>query len=199
MFRGGNTYMINIIWFLILACSIAFGIFTGRGDEVSKAIISSSDSSIKLIIGLIGIMSLWCGIMNIAKESGITSKLATLLKPILKVIFEDASKDEKTLGNIIMNLTANMMGLSNAATPFGIKAMQELSRLNNHDSTASNDMVLFLVINAVCIQLIPTTVISIRAASGSQNPAVIIVPTVIVSTISGTFGVIICKILQRYF
>lgn len=191
--------MINIIWFLILAFSIVFGIFTGRGDELSKAIISSADSSVKLVIGLIGIMSLWCGIMNIAKESGITSKLAAILKPILKVIFEDAAKDEKTLGNIVMNLTANMMGLSNAATPFGIKAMQELSRLNNHDSTASNDMVLFLVINAVCIQLVPTTIISIRAASGSQDPAVIIIPTIITSSISAVSGVIICKILQRYF
>ncbi|AYD39128.1 spore maturation protein [Clostridium fermenticellae] len=191
--------MINVIWFVILIFSIVFGLFTGRGDELSKAIISSADSSIKLIIGLIGIMSLWCGIMNIAKESGITSKLASLLKPILRFVFKDAARDEKTLGYIIMNLTANMMGLSNAATPFGIKAMQELSRLNNYKSAASNDMVLFLVINAVCIQLVPTTVISIRAASGSQDPAVIILPTIISSTISGICGVIICKILQRYF
>ncbi len=191
--------MINFIWFFILAFGIIFGIFTGKGGNISTAIMSSADSTVKLTIGLVGIMCLWCGVMKIAEKSGLTDKLAKVLKPILKLIFKDAAKDEKALGYIVMNLTANMMGLSNAATPFGIKAMQELNRLNKNSNSASNDMALFLVINAACIQLIPTTVISIRAAVGSQNPAETIVPTIIATGIAGMFGIIFCKMLQRYF
>jgi spore maturation protein A len=191
--------MINIIWFFILSFGIIFGIFTGRGAEVSKTIIDSTDATVKLVIDLAGIMCLWCGIMKIAEKSGLTDKLAKMLKPILKLIFREAAKDEKAMGAIVMNLTANMMGLSNAATPFGIKAMEELKRLNKKDGEASDDMVLFLILNAACIQLVPTTVISMRAAVGSSNPAATIIPGIITTATAAVFGVILCKILQRYF
>ena len=191
--------MINIIWFFILGFGIIFGIFTGRGAEISKAIIASTDSTVKLVMGLAGIMCLWCGVMKIAEKSGLTDKLAKILKPILKLIFKEAAKDEKAMGAIVMNLTANMMGLSNAATPFGIKAMEELKRLNKKDGEASDDMVLFLILNAACIQLVPTTVISMRAAVGSSNPAATIIPGIITTATAAVFGVILCKILQRYF
>lgn len=192
--------MINFIWFFILATGIIFGVFTGRGSEVSKAIITSADSTVKLIIGLVGIMCLWCGIMKIAERSGLTDKFAKILKPILKIIFKDAAKDEKAMGAIVMNLTANMMGLSNAATPFGIKAMEELKRLNNRkDGAASDDMCLFLALNAACVQFIPSTVISIRAAVGSQNPAETVIPAIITTGIAAIFAVILCKLLERYF
>lgn len=191
--------MINIIWFLILAIGITFGLVTGRGEAVSKAIVSSTGSTVELIIGLLGLMCLWCGVMKIAEKSGLTDKLAKLLKPILRLLFKEASKDEKAMGAIVMNLTANMMGLSNAATPFGIKAMEEMDRLNREKGTASNDMALFLVLNAACIQLVPTTIISIRAACGSQNPGEIIIPAIISTTAAAIMGVIFCKILQRYF
>lgn len=191
--------MINIVWFLILAFGILFGIITGRGSEVSKAIVISTDSTVKLVIGLSGIMCLWCGIMKIAEKSGLTDKLAKVLKPILRILFKDAAKDEKAMGAIVMNLTANMMGLSNAATPFGIKAMQELKRLNTNSDTASDDMALFLVLNAASIQLFPTTVISIRAAVGSNNPAETIIPAIITTSIAATFAVVLCKILEKHF
>ncbi|WP_333859607.1 nucleoside recognition domain-containing protein [Clostridium sp.] len=191
--------MINIIWFFILAFGIIFGIVCGRGGEISKSIIASSDSTVKLIINLVGIMCLWCGIMKIAEKSGITYKIAKLMKPILKLLFKKAAKDEKAMGAIVMNITANMMGLSNAATPFGIKAMKELSRLNNKKEEASDDMVLFLVLNAACIQFLPTTVISIRAAMGSKNPAETIIPAVITTTIAAIVGVMCCKIMDKYF
>ncbi|APM41069.1 nucleoside recognition domain-containing protein [Clostridium kluyveri] len=191
--------MINIIWFFILAFGIIFGIVCGRGAEISKSIIASSDSTVKLIINLVGIMCLWCGIMKIAEKSGLTYKIAKLMKPILKLLFKKAAKDEKAMGAIVMNITANMMGLSNAATPFGIKAMKELSRLNNEKEEASDDMVLFLVLNAACIQFLPTTVISIRAAMGSKNPAETIIPAVITTTIAAIVGVICCKIMDKYF
>jgi spore maturation protein A len=191
--------MINIIWFFILGFGIILGIFTGRGAEISKAIITSTDSTVKLVIGLTGVMCLWCGVMKIAEKSGLTDKLATVLKPILKLIFKDAARDEKAMGAIVMNLTANMMGLSNAATPFGIKAMEELKRLNKKDGEASDDMALFLILNAACIQLVPTTIISMRAVVGSSNPAATIIPGIITTGTAAIFGVILCKILQRHF
>lgn len=191
--------MINIIWFFILAIGIGIGLITGRGDIISNSIISTASSTVDFIIKLSGILCIWCGVMKIAEKSGLTENLAKLLKPILKLIFKDAAKDEKAMGAIIMNLTANMMGLSNAATPFGIKAMEEMDRLNHNKGVASDDMSLFLVLNAACIQLVPTTVISVRAASGSQNPGGVIIPALIASIIAAVMGVIYCKILQRYF
>jgi spore maturation protein A len=191
--------VINFIWFFILGFGIILGIFTGKGSDISKVMVSSTESTVKLTISLVGIMCLWCGIMKIAEKSGLTDKLAKILKPILKLIFKEASKDEKAMGAIVMNLTANMMGLSNAATPFGIKAMEELNRLNKNSKSASNDMALFLVINAACIQLIPTTIISMRAAVGSENPGETIIPAIIATGTASLLGIIVCKILQKYF
>jgi len=195
--RGDKV--INYIWFLMIFLGAAVGLVTGQGDAISTSIMKSTDSAVNLIIGLVGVMCFWCGVMKVAEKSGFTNKLAGLLKPILKLIFKDAAKDEKVLGAIVMNITANMMGLGNAATPFGIKAMQEMTRLNREEGKASNDMVLFLVLNAACIQLVPSTVISIRAAAGSLNPGIIILPAVISSTIAAVCGVVYCKILERYF
>ena len=175
------------------------GIFTGNGEGMSDAIISSINSTVTFIIGLVGLMCFWCGVTKVAQNSGFTEKLAKLMKPILKIIFKDAAKDEKVLGAIVMNITANMMGLGNAATPFGIKAMEEMDRLNTKKGVASNDMALFLVLNAACIQLVPSTVLSIRAAAGSTNPGAIILPAIISTGTAAIVGVICCKILQRYF
>lgn len=191
--------MINYVWFMMIFLGILVGLITGNGEIISNSIIKTADSTVSLIIGLVGIMCFWCGVMKVAEKSGFTQKLAKVLKPILKLIFKEAAKDEKALGAIVMNITANMMGLGNAATPFGIKAMEEMNRLNKEKGRASNDMALFLVLNAACIQLIPSTVISIRTATGSSNPGAIIIPAVIASTIAAIAGTIYSKILQRYF
>ena len=191
--------MINYIWFIMIFFGLIIGIFAGNGEGMSNAIISSINSTVTFIIGLVGLMCFWCGVMKVAQNSGVTEKLAKLMKPILKIIFKDAAKDEKVLGAIVMNITANMMGLGNAATPFGIKAMEEMDRLNTKKGVASNDMALFLVLNAACIQLVPSTVLSIRAAAGSTNPGAIILPAIISSGTAAIVGVICCKILQRYF
>ena len=191
--------MINYIWFVMVFFGILVGLITGNGEVISKSIVKSADSTVSLIVGLVGLMCFWCGVMKVAEKSGFTNKLAKLLKPILKLLFKEAAKDDKALGAIVMNITANMMGLGNAATPFGIKAMQEMNRLNKDKGTASNDMSLFLVLNAACIQLVPSTVISIRAACGSSNPGVIILPAIMASTIAAVMGVFFCKVLQRYF
>ena len=191
--------MINYIWFFLIFCGILVGLLTGNGDAISKAIINSCGNTVTFVIELTGIMCFWCGVMKVAENSGLTEKISKLLKPILKLIFKEAAKDEKALGAIVMNLTANMMGLSNAATPFGIKAMEEMDKLNKHKETASNDMALFLVLNATCIQLVPSTIISIRAACNSANPGIIILPTLISTATAAIVGVMCCKILQRYF
>ncbi len=190
--------MMNYIWFFILCSGIIFGTVTGRGEVISQAVVNSSGLTVKLIIELGGILSVWCGVIKIAEKSGLTERLAGILRPLLKRLFTDASRDEKALGNIVMNLTSNMMGLSNAATPFGIKAMEDMQRLNKKKETASNDMALFLVLNAACIQFIPAVVISIRAACGSANPGEIIAPAVITTTAAAVVGVISCKILEKY-
>jgi len=191
--------MINYIWFFLIFCGILVGLLSGNGDAISKAIINSCGNTVTFVIELTGIMCFWCGVMKVAENSGLTEKISKLLKPILKLIFKEAAKDEKALGAIVMNLTANMMGLSNAATPFGIKAMEEMDKLNKHKETASNDMALFLVLNATCIQLVPSTIISIRAACNSANPGIIILPTLVSTATAAIVGVICCKILQRYF
>lgn len=191
--------MINYIWFAMIFFGIIFALFTGNGDKITEAIVLGSESTVSFLIELVGIMCFWCGVMKIAEKSGLTAQIARILRPLLKKLFKEAATDEKALGAIVMNLTANMMGLSNAATPFGIKAMEEMDRLNKKSNVASNDMALFLVMNAACIQLVPTTVISIRAAANSVNPGIIILPAIISTTIAAIVGVVCCKILQRYF
>lgn len=191
--------VINYIWFFILVIGLILGIATGRGDLLSKGIMGSSQNTVKLVIELVGSMCLWCGVMKIAQKSGLTDKLARALRPFLKLIFKDAARDEAALSAIVMNLTANMMGLSNAATPAGIKAMEELDRLNKRSESASNDMVLFLVLNAACIQIVPATVLSLRAAAKSQNPGVIIIPAIFATATAALVGIICSKILQKFF
>ena len=191
--------MINYIWFIMIFLGLLVSVLSGNGETMSNDIISSIESTVTFVVGLTGLMCFWCGVMKVAQNSGFTEKLAKLMKPILKIIFKDAAKDEKVLGAIVMNITANMMGLGNAATPFGIKAMEEMDRLNTKKGVASNDMALFLVLNAACIQLVPSTVLSIRAAAGSTNPGAIILPAIISTGTAAIVGVICCKVLQKYF
>ena len=129
--------MINYIWFIMIFLGILVSVLTGNGEAMSNAMIGSIDSTVTFVISLVGLMCFWCGVMKVAEKSGLTEKLAKLMKPILKLIFKEAAKDEKALGAIVMNITANMMGLGNAATPFGIKAMAEMDRLNKEKGKAS--------------------------------------------------------------
>ena len=118
--------MINYIWFVLIFFGTLVCLITGNGDVISQTVVNSAESTVKLMISLVGIMCFWCGVMKVADKSGLTEKLAKIMRPVLKRLFKSAAKDEKALGAIIMNLTANMLGLSNAATPFGIKAMEEM-------------------------------------------------------------------------
>lgn len=189
--------MINYIWFFMIGSSIIFSLINKTGGDLSLSIIDSASSTVSLIISLVGVMCLWCGIIKIAEESGLTSKISKILKPILRILFKE--KDEKVMGPVVMNLTANILGLGNAATPFGLKAMEELDVVNEKKGVASNDMALFLVINANCIQLFPTTILSIRSMAGSVNHAPVMIGIIITTFLTSIISIIICKLLQSIF
>ena len=154
--------------------------------------------AVELAIGLIGIMALWLGLMKIAEQSGLVSALARSLKSVMTRLFPDVPPDHPAMGAMIMNIAANMLGLGNAATPLGLKAMEELNRLNKKTGTATDAMCTFLVINTSSVQLIPATVIAIRAASGSTNPTEIIGPVILATTINTVVGIITVKLLARW-
>lgn len=171
--------------------------FVKMNAVTNDGIIKYAKTAVELAIGLIGIMALWLGIMKIAEQSGLVANLAKLLKPITTRIFPDVPADHPAMGAMIMNISANMLGLSNAATPFGLKAMEELNKLNKKAGTATDAMCTFLVINTSNVQLIPTTVIAIRAASGSANPTEILGPVIVATFITLVIGIIVVKILAR--
>jgi spore maturation protein A len=171
--------------------------FLKMNTVTNDGIIKYAKTAVELAIGLIGIMALWLGIMKIAEQSGLIAKLGKLLKPITTRIFPDVPADHPAMGAMIMNISANMLGLSNAATPFGLKAMEELNKLNTKSGTATDAMCTFLVINTGNLQLIPATVIAIRAAAGSSNPTEIIGPVIVATFITLVIGVTTVKGLAK--
>jgi spore maturation protein A len=171
--------------------------FVNMNAVTNDGIIRYAKTAVELAIGLIGIMALWLGIMKIAEQAGLIAGLARLLKPVTTRVFPDVPADHPAMGSMIMNISANMLGLSNAATPFGLKAMEELNKLNKKAGTATDAMCTFLIINTSNVQLIPATVIAIRAASGSANPAEILGPVLLATFITLVLGVTIAKILAR--
>lgn len=189
--------MINVIWFLLLAVGIIVGAFTGNIEAVTDAAISNAKTGVELSLGLIGVMTLWLGIMKIAEDSGMIRSLAKALRFVMVPLFPEVPEDHPAMGAIIMNMAANMLGLGNAATPLGLKAMQELQTLNPNKDTATNSMVMFLAINTSSVTLIPASVIAIRAAAGSANPTEIIGPTLIATTASTVAAIIAAKLLQN--
>ncbi len=172
--------------------------FVKMNQVTNDGIIKYAKTAVELAIGLIGIMALWLGIMKIADQSGLVTKLASLLKPVTTRLFPDVPADHPAMGAMIMNIASNMLGLANAATPFGLKAMEELNKLNKKVGTATDAMCTFLVINTSSVQLIPATVIAIRAASGSSNPTEILGPVILATTVNTTVGIIVVKILSRF-
>ncbi len=171
--------------------------FVRLNAVTNDGIIKYAKTAVELAIGLIGIMALWLGIMKIAEQSGLVGKLAAALKPITTKIFPDVPPDHPAMGAMIMNISANMLGLANAATPLGLKAMEELSKLNRKAGTATDAMCTFLVINTSNVQIIPATVIALRAAAGSSNPTEILGPVIVATFIALVVGVSTAKILAK--
>lgn len=184
--------MLNIIWIGMILISVIVGVIEGRINEVVHAVTDSAKVGFELAIGLVGIMALWLGIMSIAKESGLISLLGRALRPILTRLFPDIPSDHPAMGAIVMNIAANMLGIGNAATPFGLQAMKELQSLNQNTKIATNSMCTFLAINTSSVQLIPATAIAFLAANGSTNPSSIIVSSLVAtcaSTVVAIFSV----------
>jgi spore maturation protein A len=191
--------MLNYIWFGLMAIALLFAAFNGTAAAVTKGAVDSAKTAVEIALGLIGIMTLWLGIMRVAEQAGLIAMLGRLLRPISRVLFPDVPPEHPAIGAMIMNVAANMLGLSNAATPFGINAMEQLQELNPKKETASNAMVTFLTLNTAGIQLIPTTIIGVLAASGSKNPTAIISTTIVATFCGATAAVTTAKILQRFF
>ena len=189
----------NYIFFFLIVISIVIGAINGRLQDVCNAVMSGAELSVKVAFSLIGIMAFWLGIMKIAQKSGIIDFLSKILKPITKVLFNEIPPESPAVGDIAMNFTANAFGLSNAATPFGIKAMEELQKENKDKTSASNSMCLFLGMNTAGFQLIPTTVLAVLVGIGYKNPTEIIAPTLLVTIIAFTFAVVLSKILQKFW
>ena len=179
--------MLNYIWFGLIFVSVVVGTITGKIDEVTEAAISMSKTSVEIAIGLIGIMALWLGIMKIAEESGLIQLIAKALRPITIRLFPDVPSDHPAIGSIVLNMAANMLGLGNAATPLGLKAMKELQQLNKRKDTATDAMCTFLAINTSSVQIIlPATVVGLMGAAANQ-----IFITTIIATGLSTFAAII--------
>ena len=187
----------NYIWLGIILISFIFGALTGRLNDVVNAIFSGAKSAVEVILILLGIMTFWLGIMKIAEKSGIVTFISKLLQPIAKILFPEIPKNDRVIGDIAMNFSANALGLSNAATPMGLKAMERLQELNIDKNSASNSMCMLLSMNTAGFQLIPATVIAILAANGAKNPTEIIVPTLIVTSCAFTCAVIAARICAK--
>jgi spore maturation protein A len=187
----------NYIWAGMLAVGFLAGMINGRIEEVTEAAFSSAGRAVELGLGLLGIMCLWSGLMKIMEKCGMINFIAKAAQPILKPLFPKLENNDKAMGAIVMNLTANFMGLGNAATPFGIKAMEELQKLNGKKDTATDSMCMFLVLNTSALQLIPATVIAIRSDAGSAAPAEIITCIWAASLCAAFAGILAAKVLKR--
>lgn len=184
--------MLNYIWLGFLLFGFATGILNGKMEAVTHAAIEYAGKGIELSLQLLGIMCLWAGLMHIAEKCGLVRALARAATPILKLLFPEIPKGNPAMASIVMNLTANFFGLGNAATPLGIRAMKEMDKLNARRGEATHAMCMFVVLNTAAIQLIPSTVIAVRAFSGSSNPSEIIAaiwPVSICTVISGIIAV----------
>ena len=189
--------MLNYIWFALIIIALIVGAVNGKIEDVTKAAFEYAGIAVEIAIGLIGIMALWLGIMNIAQEAGLVNVLARAIKPISKRLFPEIPPEHPAMGAMILNIAANWLGLSNAATPLGLKAMEELQKLNKEKDTASNAMATFLALNTASITLIPATIIAVRTTLGSADPAEIIGTTIFASGCACVVAVIATKLLQR--
>jgi len=189
----------NYIFFFLLLISIVAGIINGKLGDVTTAMIESCDLAVKVAFSLIGIMAFWLGIMKIAEKAGFITFISKLIYPAAKLLFKDLKDDSPAIGDITMSVSANALGLTNAATPIGLKVMEELQSDNPQKDTATDSMCMFLGMNTAGFQIIPTTVIAILAGLGCNNPTKIILPTLIVTTLAFLTAIITALILKKVY
>jgi len=189
--------MLGYIWFFFILTAIIVGGINGRIDAVVQSIVDSSKLAVEISISLIGVMAFWLGMMKLAEKSGIVSLISKLIKPVTKRLFSDIPPDHPAIGHVAMNFTANALGVTNAATPIGIKAMSEMQKLNPSKKVATDAMCTFLAINTAGVQLVPASIIAVLAAAGAKNPTAIIGPTFISTLIALISAVTVVKILEK--
>jgi spore maturation protein A len=189
--------MLNYIWMGMLAAGFLLGMLNGRTEEVVQAAFDSAGYAVRLGIGLLGILCLWSGLMGIAEKSGLTNLLARMARPVLSLLFPEIAGNNAAMGAILMNLSANFLGLGNAATPLGLRAMGELQKVNRRKDTATDSMCMFLVLNASAFQLIPATVIALRTEAHSADPPEIIAAVWIASMCATAAGIAAAGFLSR--
>ena len=189
----------NYIFYFLIVISIIAGALNGKLPDVVNAILTGAELSVKVAFSLIGIMAFWLGMMKIAKKSGLIEIIAKIIKPITKRIFDEIPENSPAIGDIAMSFSANALGLANAATPIGIKAMEELQKQNIDKKSASNAMCMFLAMSTAGFLLIPATVIAVLIGIGYKNPTEIIAPTLLVTTIAFLSAITIAKIFQKFW
>ncbi len=189
----------NYIFYFLIVISIVFGAVNGRLAEVTNSILTGAELSVKVAFSLIGIMAFWLGMMKIAEKCGLVQIFARIIKPVTKRLFNEIPEESPAIGDIAMNFSANALGLTNAATPIGIKAMEELQKENLDKTSASNSMCTLLAMNTAGFQLIPATVLAVLIGIGYKNPTEIIAPTLLVTTIAFVSAIILAKIFQKFW
>ena len=191
--------MLNLVWPIFIIISFSYAIFSGNLQNLNTSIFDSVESAVSLSITMLGTMCLWSGIINVAANTNIMKMLNKLLKPIIKFLFPEIKENKKAQNEISMNMVANILGLGNAATPLGLKAMETLQEENKNKQALSNSMIMLIVLNTASIQIIPTTIIAIRSSLGAENPTSIIVPIWIATICAAIVGVTVTKLLIAYF
>lgn len=191
--------MVNIIWTIFIFCGIIYAIVTNNVDVVNNTIMESSKTSLDMIIQIFPVLALWMGLMNIAEKSKLLDKFSNLISPVLTKLFPEIPRGHESLSYIASNIIANVFGLGSAATPFGLKAMESLQKLNKKKDTASRSMITFLIINTSGVTLVPTTIISMRMMYKSTNPTVILLACMIGTTCSTIGGIFVDKIFTKWY
>lgn len=191
--------MLNKIWPVFLIISFIYAILNGNIEEFNNSIFTSCAQTVDLILKLFGTMCLWNGLMKIVQETSLMKKLTKFISPLMKILFPKMKKEDKEYKEITINIIANLLGIGNAATPLGLKAMQTMQEKNPQKDKITDSMAMFIVLNTASIQLIPSTVIAVRASLGSVNPSQIIVPVWIATIAADVAGIVASKILMKKF
>jgi spore maturation protein A len=189
----------SAVWLLVIAVSILFSAVNGKMDEFTKALFEAGKAAVEVCLYLVGIVSLWLGITKILEDSGLMYKLSRFFTPFISALFKNIPKGHSAITSITLNLLANFLGIGNAATPLGIKAMEDLQTLNPKKDTITFEMMLFIVINTASVQFIPFTVIGLLANYGSRNPNWVFLPTFISTVISAVVAVGILCIFRKFY
>lgn len=189
--------MLNYLWGCMILIGVVYAALTGNIDSVTSGALDGAKDAVSLCITMLGVMAFWCGLMEIAEKSGLIDKCKCGVAPLISWLFPNVPRQSRAFSYITTNMISNFLGLGWAATPAGIRAMQELSELNGHNSVASCDMCTFLVINISSIQLIPVNIIAYRSQYGSANPTSILFPSIIATTCSTFVAVIFCRFMMR--